>query len=121
MKWPFVTQRQLSEISSKYEQYIERLLAEHQFSESMSMCDFQQKVEKRLSELQDIAESAVHVYKCIICEEDFAKLPGQSPKRCSHCQTLIKEASGISQGNSGHRPSGHTTRNEHKKVANIGK
>lgn len=67
-----------------------------------------------IAKLRNVMEAAIKRYTCIICNAEFARLPGQSDKRCSHCQALIKETTAISSGNSGHRGPGHNTRGIHK-------
>lgn len=69
---------------------------------------------KDLGALQVLVSAKIHKYECIICGEDFAILPGQSPKRCGACMREIRETQGLSNGNGQHRNAGHNTRNQHK-------
>lgn len=69
---------------------------------------------KDLEEFARLINAKVHKYECIICDEEFAALPGESPKRCRACVREIKEASGLSNGNGQHRQPGHNTRGLHK-------
>jgi len=80
----------------------------------------QDEITKQISELRNSVEAlrnsidAVRkVYTCIICGEEFTRLPQQSNKRCPACQREIKTV-GASTSNNGHRPSGHNTRGIHK-------
>jgi predicted Zn-ribbon and HTH transcriptional regulator len=77
-----------------------------------------QAIEQKMAILQNTVDSLLKVYKCIICGNQFARLPMQSDKRCPACQRDIKEtaASSMAQGNGGHRGAGHNTRGIHKKV-----
>jgi hypothetical protein len=73
-------------------------------------------VRRDFADLKNAVEAAVKTYKCIICKEDFARLPYQSDKRCPACQREIKSTSApaVAQGNIGHRGAGHNTRGIHK-------
>lgn len=71
---------------------------------------------KFFTNLANLVSSAIKKYICIICGSEYARLPGQSEKRCPACQRDIKEVSGLSNGNSTHRSNGHNTRGIHKKT-----
>jgi hypothetical protein len=92
-----------SEIS--YEQLVLLRLAEIQDAQS-----------KFFANLANLVSSAIKKYICIICGSEYARLPGQSEKRCPACQKSIKEVSGLSAGNATHRSNGHNTRGIHKKT-----
>jgi hypothetical protein len=74
----------------------------------------QAQQERELVEFAKLINSKIHKYECIICDEEFAALPGQSPKRCGACMREIRETSGLSNGNGQHRQAGHSTRGVHK-------
>jgi len=78
-------------------------------------------IDKNMGELRDAAYASLKKYKCIICSSEFARLPGQSEKRCPACQREIKNVSApsLSNSNGGHRGAGHDTRGIHKKVGQI--
>jgi len=55
--------------------------------------------------------------KCIDCGASFVweRKPGMSPRRCAECHAMRKQTrSGT--GNMTHRPMGHRTRQQHKRV-----
>lgn len=79
--------------------------------------ELRQKQEAQASELATLSQLVtckIHKYECVICREEFARLPHQSNRRCSACMREIQETAGISNGNGQHRQAGHSTRNQHK-------
>lgn len=51
---------------------------------------------------------------CVSCDREYVRQKGESLRRCPLCQLAYKNQTGIS--NMTHRPMGHNTRNQHKKV-----
>jgi hypothetical protein len=74
---------------------------------------------RAIEALTNTVNSSIKRYKCVICNSEFARLPNQSEKRCSHCQAQIKEIAGLTNGNAAHRPAGHNTRGPHKKFGDL--
>ena len=82
----------------------------------LRMTEMQEAQAKFFANLANLVSSAIKKYVCIICGSEYARLPGQSEKRCPACQKSIKEVSGLSNGNAMHRSNGHNTRGIHKKT-----
>lgn len=80
------------------------------------LTEIQEAQSKFCTNLANLVSCAIKKYVCIICGDGYARLPGQSEKRCPACQKSIKEMSSLSNGNAAHRSNGHNTRGIHKKT-----
>lgn len=73
-----------------------------------------QGLRSEVNRLVNLCDSRLRICRCVICNQDFARLPQQSDKRCMACMERIKEARGLGANNRGHRGAGHDTRGIHK-------